>query len=127
MKSKPIPAISDAEAQVMDVLWEFAPQAADDIARALAGKQDWQLSTVKTLLGRLLQKGAVSAEPDGRRFLYSPLLQRQDWLRAQSVGLLDRWFGGQLAPLVAQFSAQRKLSPQDRAALKKLLKEQGDA
>ncbi len=120
------PSVSDAEAQVMEVLWQQSPQAADDVARALAGKQDWQLSTVKTLLGRLVQKGAVSAVPDGRRFLYSPLLQRQDWLGAQSVGLLDRLFGGQLAPLVAQFSAQRKLSPQDRAALKKLLREQAD-
>jgi BlaI family transcriptional regulator, penicillinase repressor len=120
------PSVSDAEAQVMEVLWQRSPQAADDVARALAGKQDWQLSTVKTLLGRLVQKGAVSAAPDGRRFLYSPLLQRHDWVGAQSVGLLDRLFGGQLAPLVAQFSAQRKLSPQDRAALKKLLQEQGD-
>jgi BlaI family transcriptional regulator, penicillinase repressor len=120
------PPVSDAEAQVMEVLWQQAPQAADDIARALAGTQGWQLSTVKTLLARLVQKGAVSAVPDKRRFLYSPLLQRQDWLGAQSVGLLDRLFGGQLAPLVAQFSAQRKLSMEDRAALEKLLREQGD-
>jgi BlaI family transcriptional regulator, penicillinase repressor len=126
MKSTSSPAVSDAEAQVMEVLWQRSPQAADEIAGALAGKQDWQLSTVKTLLGRLVQKGAVHAAPDRRRFLYSPLLQRQDWLRAQSVGLLDRFFGGQLAPLVAQFSAQRKLTPQDRAALEKLLREQGD-
>lgn len=110
----------------MEILWQQSPRAADDVARALAGKQDWQLNTVKTLLGRLVQKGAVRAVPDGRRFLYSPLLQREEWLGAQSVGLLDRLFGGQLAPLVAQFSAQRKLSPQDRAALRKLLREQGD-
>jgi BlaI family transcriptional regulator, penicillinase repressor len=121
------PSVSEAEAQVMEVLWQQSPQAADDIARALASKQDWQLSTVKTLLGRLVQKGAVSAEPSGRRFLYSPVLQREDWLGTQSVGLLDRLFGGQLAPLVAQFASQRKLSAQDRAALEKLLREQGDA
>jgi BlaI family transcriptional regulator, penicillinase repressor len=120
------PTVSDAEVQVLEVLWQQSPQAADEIARALAGTQGWQLSTVKTLLARLVQKAAVSAVPEGRRFLYSPLLQRQDWLGAQSVGLLDRLFGGQLAPLVAQFSAQRKLSPQDRAALEKLLREQAD-
>ena len=120
------PSVSEAEAQVMEVLWQQSPQAADDIARALASKQDWQLSTVKTLLGRLVQKGAVSALPDGRRFLYSPVLQRDDWVRTQSVSLLDRLFGGQLAPLVTQFASQRKLSPEDRAALARLLKEQGD-
>ena len=56
-----------------------------------------------------------------------PLLQREDWVGSQSIGLLDRLFGGQLAPLVAQFSSQRKLSAADRAALKKLLEDDGDA
>jgi BlaI family penicillinase repressor len=64
--------------------------------------------------------------PDGRRFLYAPLLQRQDWLAEQSTGLLDRLFGGRLAPLVAQFASTRRLSREDRAALEQLLKEQGD-
>ncbi|MBH9553446.1 BlaI/MecI/CopY family transcriptional regulator [Inhella gelatinilytica] len=120
------PPISDAEAQVMEVLWRRAPQTADDIAAALAGQQDWQLATIKTLLNRLLKKGAIAADKDGRRYLYRPLVAREAWLGTQSIGLLDRLFGGQLAPLVAQFSSQRKLSPADRAALKKLLAEQGD-
>ncbi len=118
------PNVSDAEAQVLEVLWRQSPLAADEIARQLAVDHDWQLTTVKTLLGRLVQKGAVSAQPDGRRFLYAPLLEREQWLGEQSVGLLDRLFGGQLAPLVAQFSSRRKLSAGDRIALEKLLKEQ---
>lgn len=121
--------ISDAEAQVMEVLWvEPPPQglSADEVAARLAGKVDWQLSTVKTLLGRLMAKGAVAADKDGRRFLYRPLLAREDWVAQQSGSLLDRLFGGQLAPLVAQFGAQRKLTAADRAALQKLLEEQGD-
>jgi len=116
--------ISDAEAQVMEVLWTEQPLSADEVATRLTGKVAWQLSTVKTLLGRLLAKGAVAADKDGRRFLYRPLLARQDWVAQQSRSLLDRLFGGQLAPLVAQFSAQRKLTAADRAALEKLLKEQ---
>lgn len=118
--------ISEAEAQVMEVLWSEQPLSADEVAARLQGRVDWQLSTVKTLLGRLLAKGAVEADKDGRRFLYCPLLARQDWVAQQSGNLLDRLFGGQLAPLVAQFSAQRKLTAADRAALQKLLKEQGD-
>jgi BlaI family penicillinase repressor len=120
------PNVSDAEAQVLEVLWRQSPLAADEIARQLAVDHDWQLTTVKTLLGRLVQKGAISAQPDGRRFLYAPLLEREQWLGEQSVGLLDRLFGGQLAPLVVQFSSHRKLTPEDRAALEKLLREQGD-
>jgi predicted transcriptional regulator len=121
--------ISDAEAEVMAVLWCEQPLSAEEVAARLQGRTDrpdWQLSTVKTLLGRLLAKGAVGADKDGRRFLYRPLLAREDWVAQQSSSLLDRLFGGQLAPLVAQFSARRKLSAEDRAALQKLLKEQGD-
>ncbi len=115
--------ISDAEAEVMAVLWQSAPLAAEDVAAQLAGRQDWQLATVKTLLNRLLKKGAVSAEQDGRRYLYAPVLARADWVHSESLGLLDRLFGGSLAPLVAHFSSRRKLKAADVAALKKLIEE----
>jgi BlaI family penicillinase repressor len=120
-----IPTVSEAESNVMDELWRRAPQTSEDLAATLSGTQGWQLSTVKTLLSRLLHKGAIAAEREGRRFLYSPLLERDAWLSSQSVSLIDRLFGGSLAPLVAQFASQRKLSKTDIAALKALLKEQG--
>lgn len=119
------PTISDAEARVMVQLWERAPQTAEELAAELGTTQGWQPSTIKTLLNRLLQKGAVSAERDGRRFLYSAMLERDAWQRAQSVSVVDRLFGGRLAPLVSQFASQRKLSKADIAALKALLKEHG--
>jgi len=109
----------------MGQLWQRSPQTAEELAAALASIQGWQPSTVKTLLNRLLQKGAISAERDGRRFLYAPVLERDAWLRNQSVSLIDRLFGGHLAPMVAQFASQRRLSKADVAALKALLKEQG--
>lgn len=117
--------ISDAEAQVMRQLWQRAPQAADEIAAALGPQQGWALATVKTLLNRLLKKGAVTAERDGRRFLYSPAVPEETWVADTGLSLIDRLFGGRLAPLVAQFATERKLSPDDVAALKALLKEQG--
>ena len=119
------PTISDAEARVMVQLWERTPQTAEELAAELGTTQGWQPSTIKTLLNRLLQKGAVSAERDGRRFLYSAMLERDAWQRAQSVSFVDRLFGGRLAPLVSQFASQRKLSKADIAALKALLKEHG--
>ena len=115
--------ISDAEGQVMEVLWQGSPRSTDEIAKALAGRQAWQLATIKTLLNRLLTKGAVSAERDGRRYLYSPVLQRDDWVREQSMGLVDRLFDGRLAPLVAHFSSHRKLKKADIEALRALLRE----
>ena len=118
--------ISEAESVVMDVLWRRHPLGAEDVVLALADRQDWQEATIKTLLNRLLNKGAIAAEKEGRRYLYSPLLRREDWVLEESRGLLDRLFDGRVAPLVAHFSEQRKLSRKDIAELRKLLEELGD-
>ncbi|WP_299346569.1 BlaI/MecI/CopY family transcriptional regulator [uncultured Pseudoxanthomonas sp.] len=119
-------SISDAEAVVMDVLWRRHPSSAEDVVAALAGRAEWAEPTVKTLLNRLLNKGAIQAEKEGRRYLYSPVLSRDAWLAEQSAGLVDRLFGGRVAPLVAHFSEQRKLSSADIAELKRLIAELDD-
>jgi len=116
-------AISDAESVVMDVLWRRAPQTADEVVAALAQSTDWQEPTIKTLLNRLLKKGVVAAERDGKRYLYRPLLKREDYVHSQSKTLLDRLFDGRVAPLVAHFSERRKLSKKDLAELKRLIGE----
>ena len=118
--------ISEAESVVMDVLWQRHPLGADDVVSALASRQDWQEATIKTLLNRLLNKGAISAERDGRRYLYAPVLRREDWVLEESGSLLDRLFNGRVAPLVAHFSQHRKLSKADVAELKRLIEELGD-
>ena len=118
--------ISDAEAVVMDVLWKRSPLSADEVVMALSSRQDWQDATVKTLLNRLLNKGAIEAAKDGRRYLYSPMLRREDWVMGESESLLARLFDGRVAPLVAHFSEHRKLSRKDIADLRKLLEEIDD-
>jgi BlaI family transcriptional regulator, penicillinase repressor len=121
-----LPSISEAESAVMEVLWRTSPVSTEDVVAALKNRQDWQEPTIKTLLNRLLKKGAVSAQREGRRYLYSPLLQRDQWLASESKGLLDRLFGGRVAPLVAHFSKQRKLTRKDIADLKRLIEELED-
>lgn len=118
--------ISEAESVVMDVLWQRHPLAADDVVAALADARHWQEATIKTLLNRLLNKGAVTAEKDGRRYLYAPVLKREEWVLGESQGLLERLFDGRVAPLVAHFSQQRKLGRKDIAELRKLLEEIDD-
>jgi predicted transcriptional regulator len=113
--------ISEAESQVMDVLWSSAPRSAEEVCAALAGTQDWQEATVKTLLNRLLKKRAIAAERDGRRYLYRPLIERADYVHEESKNLLDRLFDGRLAPLVAHFSAHAKLSKKDIAEIRALI------
>lgn len=118
--------ISEAEATVMEVLWRGSPRSAEEVIAALAADTGWAEPTVKTLLNRLLNKGAISAEKDGRRYLYSPVLRREAWVQQQSEGLLARLFGGRVAPLVAHFSERGKLGAADIAELKRLVRELDD-
>ena len=118
--------ISEAEAQVMDVLWQRHPQGADEVVAALTASTDWAEPTIKTLLNRLLNKGAIEAARDGRRYLYSPVRTREAWTAQQSEGFVQRMFGGRVAPLVALFSERGKLSAADVAELKRLIGEMDD-
>lgn len=115
--------ISDGEAMVMEVLWQSSPRSAEEVIAALADSTGWAEPTIKTLLNRLLNKGAISAEKDGRRYLYSPVLRREAWVQQQSEGLLARLFGGRVAPLVAHFSERGQLTAADIAELKRLVRE----
>ena len=119
-------SISEAEAVVMDVLWRQAPRSAEEILAERGPTQGWQEGTVKSLLNRLLKKKAVKAEREGRRYLYAPKLTREQYVSQESKGLIDRLFDGRIAPLVAHFSEQRKLSRRDVADLRKLLEELDD-
>lgn len=114
-------SISAAEAALMEVLWSSSPRSAEEIMAAVGPGRGWQDGTVKSLLNRLLKKGAVRAQRDGRRYLYRPVLSREEYVMGESKGLLDRLFDGRVAPLVAHFSEQRKLSQKDIAELKHLL------
>ena len=120
-KAEPI-AISEAESVVMQVIWDRGPLPTEDIVAAVRHAR-WGESTVKTLLNRLLNKGALSAEKDNRRYVYAAELTREEWLAHESHGFLDRVFGGRVAPLVAHFSDRRKLSKKDIAELKRLIEE----
>lgn len=115
--------ISDAEYVVMDVLWADAPLTANMVAERLKDRQSWSLPTIKTLLSRLLAKHAIAYEPDGRRFLYRPLIARSDHTAGDVKRLVDRLFGGRLSPLMAHLAEQEALSPQDIAEIEALLKE----
>jgi len=119
---QPVP-ISEAESVVMEIIWAKNPILTEDVVAALEPNGKWQEATVKTLLNRLLKKGAVKARKDQRRYLYSPVLTRDQWLANESRGFLDRMFDGRVAPLVSYFSQQKKLSKNDIEELKRVIEE----
>lgn len=118
------PRISDAELDLMEALWTAEqPLTASDIADHLKSGRGWSLATVKTMLSRLVAKGAIAHREDGRRFLYSPVLERETYVGRESRRLVDRLFGGRLSPLIAQLAEQEALDADDIAAIEALLKE----
>ena len=114
--------ISDAEHAVMEVLWDKAPLTAQNVVERVDPARGWSANTVKTLLGRLLAKSAIAFEEDGRRYLYRPLVAREDYVAGESRRLMDRLFGGRLTPLVAHLAERDELSQADIAEIEALLK-----
>ena len=115
--------IRDAEHAIMEVLWDKNPVSATDVCDAICDERDWSIATVKTLLSRLVQKEAVGTEPDGRKFLYRPLIERSDYVGGESRRLVDRLFGGRAAPLFAQLAESEALTDDDLAEIEALLRE----
>ena len=115
--------ISDAEHAVMEVLWRRAPLTANEVADGVVNGRGWSVQTVKTLLSRLLAKNIIAHEEDGRRYLYRPLVARDDYVTGESRRLVDRLFGGKVLPLVAHLAERDQLSDQDIADIEALLKE----
>ncbi|WP_265570195.1 BlaI/MecI/CopY family transcriptional regulator [Sphingomicrobium nitratireducens] len=114
--------ISEAELEVMEALWSAGRQlTAIEVADKIPTKRDWSLPTVKTMLSRLVTKGAVDHERDGRRFLYSAAIQRDAYVGGESRRLVDRLFGGRLSPLVARLAEEDALDADDIADIEKLL------
>jgi predicted transcriptional regulator len=106
------------------VLWSSPePLTATDIDERLAKDRDWSLATVKSLLSRLLAKQAVNPRKDGRRFLYSPAIERDSYVTHESRRFVDRLFGGRLSPLIAQLADEESLDAEDVEAIERLLRQ----
>lgn len=121
-KQKP-ERISEAEYAVMEALWAQSPLSAAEVCETVCADRGWSMPTVKTLLSRLVTKKAIATEPDGRRFLYTPLIQREDYVGTESRRLVDRLFGGSAAGLFAHLAEQEALDDSDIEQIEQLLKE----
>jgi len=115
--------ISTAEHEIMEVLWRESPLTANEVADRVPEGRDWSIRTVKTMLARLLAKGALTHEEEGRRYLYRPAVRREDYVAAESGRLIERLFGGRVTPLVAHLAERGELSERDIAEIEKLLKD----
>ncbi|TVX86831.1 BlaI/MecI/CopY family transcriptional regulator [Paenibacillus agilis] len=121
---KQTPHISDAEWEVMKVLWAGSPRTSAEIIDALAKPKEWSPKTIRTLLSRLVQKEVITFKQESNRsYSYYPLVTEDECVREVTNSLLQRLYGGAIKPLLVNFINERKLSSEDIAELKQLLDE----
>ena len=120
-----IPKISEAEWQVMKILWEKSPLTANEIVDQLSNDTNWNPRTVKTLLNRLINKNALGFDQEGRQYFYYPLVSKEDCARSERETLLNKVYSGALKPLLAAFIQEENLSPKEIDELKQILENKG--
>ena len=118
-----VPSISEAEWEVMNVLWEKSPQTANDVITSLQGQKDWKAKTVRTLLDRLVQKEVVGVNKEQRVYTFYPLYSQDDCQRAEAESFIKRIYGGTVKSMLVQFIEEDSLSEEDIEELKSILDE----
>lgn len=103
-RSKEIPRLSEMEWEIMKPLWSQGPLAARDIYSLLPDKYGWAYKTVKTMLSRLVKKGALSYDQIGNSYLYRPVYTRDEMAGSATRSFIQRVFDGALTPFFAQFA-----------------------
>jgi BlaI family transcriptional regulator, penicillinase repressor len=116
--------ISDAEWQVMNVIWDAQPATGQEVVARLEGQADWAPATIKTMLHRLVKKNVLAYEPQGNRYVYRSNVRRSDCIKQASRSFLERVFEGEPGSLVAHFLRNSKLSSDDIAKLRQILDQQ---
>ena len=122
---KKLPQISEAEYEVMKVIWKYAPINTNEITDKLLQCTDWSPKTIHTLIKRRAGKGAITYEKQSRVFVYTPLIQEQDYLKQESDSFLNRYFNGNISAMVSAYLEDDELSKSDIEELRSLLSRKG--
>ena len=119
--TRQIPRIADSEWKVMQVLWEKGPQTANDVVDALSRQVKWKPRTIKTLISRLVKKGAVKVTEEGYRYRYSAAVNEPACVRSETKSFVRRVYQGAMKPALAAFLEDADLSPEEIDDLQKIL------
>jgi BlaI family penicillinase repressor len=118
--------ISDAEWDVMEPIWATGACTAADVIKQLRTTHDWNHSTIRTLLARLVEKGALAYDVDGARYIYRAAVSRQQCVRQEGRSFLEKAFGGDVAALLAHFVEESSLDRAQIDQLRQLLAKKKD-
>lgn len=120
---KALPQISEAEYEVMKIVWKHAPVSTNEITEQLLRTTKWSPKTIQTLIKRLATKGALSYEKQGRVFVYSPLVKEDEYIEQKSNSFLERFYHGDISSMVSAYIENDRLSESEIDALRSLLSE----
>lgn len=118
---KPLPQISDAEFEVMNVIWKYAPINTNDIIQQISQEKSWNPKTIQTMIFRLEKKGVLTHEKEGRIFVYSPLIQKESYLEIAKNTFINRFFDGAFNQMVVNYLSKHELTDKDIDDLQKIL------
>ena len=116
-----LPQISEAEFEVMKIVWKHAPINTNEITKKLLQTTAWSPKTIQTLIKRLVTKGALSYEKEGRVFVYTPLVKENEYIRQESNTFLKRYYDGNITSMLASYLEDDKLSEAEIDNLRDLL------
>lgn len=118
---KHLPQISEAEYEVMKVVWKGAPISTNEVTERLTKTTSWSPKTIQTMLKRLVQKGALTYEKQSRVFVYTPLVEEGEYINGESNSFLNRFYDGNISSMLSAFLENDRLSPQEIEDLRSLL------
>ena len=121
-----LPQISEAEFEVMKVVWKFAPINTNEITERLLKTTTWSSKTIQTLIKRLVTKGALTYKKEGRVFVYTPLVEENDYINQQSTSFLNRFYDGDISAMLSAYLENNQLSETELHHLRSILSKSSD-
>lgn len=118
---KKLPQISEAEYEVMKIVWKNAPVSTNEVTETLTSTTDWSPKTIQTMLKRLVNKGALTYVKEERVFVYTPLVEEDEYISQKSSSFLSRYYDGELTSMVSAYLENDRLSDEEISELRSLL------
>lgn len=118
---KNLPQISEAEFEVMKIVWKYAPISTRDITEKLLQTTNWSPKTIQTLIKRLVTKGALTYEKQSRMFIYTPAVKENEYIGQESTSFLKRYYNGDITAMVSAYIENDRLSESELDTLRSLL------
>lgn len=120
-----LPQISEAEYEVMKIVWKYAPINTNEITEKLLATSSWSAKTIQTLIKRLVNKGALTYEKNSRVFVYTPVVKESEYISQESNSFLNRYYDGDITAMLSAYIQNDKLSKTEIETLRALLSKRG--